>query len=61
MIRDTHRLFARRVGVEVSAHVLNLEFQLMLIAGSRAFEGHVLEEMSHAVVTVSLVPGVSDN
>ena len=48
-------LLARSVSVEMGAHVLNLQLQLVLIALARSLERHVLEKVGDAVVAVILV------
>ena len=48
-------LLARGVRVEVGAHVFNLHLKLNLAPLRRPLEGHVLEEVRHAVVRICLV------
>lgn len=50
-----HGLLARRVGVQMAAHVLDLELELLLRALGRALEGHVLQKVGRAVVLRGLV------
>ena len=50
-----HSLFATGVGIEVTAHVLNFDFELLLGAFFRALEGQVLQKVRHAVVLGRLV------
>ena len=52
-------LFSRCVSVEMSTHVFNLELQSVLGATTGTLEGHVLEEMSRSVGSISLRPGSS--
>lgn len=54
-------LFARRVSIQVSSHVLHLHLQLRLCAFGRALEGHVLQEVSHSVVLLRLIATASVN
>eukprot|EP00053_Salpingoeca_punica_P018402 m.180160 g.180160 ORF g.180160 m.180160 type:complete len:528 (-) comp17423_c1_seq1:12-1595(-) len=49
-----HRLLARGESVEVRAHVLDLDLQLVLGAARSALEGHVLKEVRGAVVGIRL-------
>ena len=50
------RLLTRRVSVQVAAHVLDLRLELQLRPLRSALEGHVLEEVCDAVVSIGLVP-----
>ena len=53
--RVVDRLFARRVGIQVRAHVLDGDFELPLGSSLRSFEGDVLEKMRRAVVRCCFV------
>ena len=47
-------LLSRGVRIKVCAHVFNFQLQLRLRPLLRAFESHVFEEMSNAVVFIIL-------
>lgn len=51
-----HRLLPGRVGVQVGAQILNLEFEVGLRPLVRSLEGHVLQEVGNTIGGGSLVP-----
>mmetsp|Transcript_661 Transcript_661/g.896 ORF Transcript_661/g.896 Transcript_661/m.896 type:complete len:214 (+) Transcript_661:1128-1769(+) len=54
---EIDRLFTGGVGVEVSAHVLDFDLELLLGAFGGALEGHVFEEVCGSVVLGGFVAG----
>mmetsp|Transcript_7353 Transcript_7353/g.16032 ORF Transcript_7353/g.16032 Transcript_7353/m.16032 type:complete len:207 (+) Transcript_7353:702-1322(+) len=54
---EVHGLLPAGVRVQVSAHVFDFDFQLVLGAFGRSLEGHVFEEVCRAVVVGRFVAG----
>ncbi len=55
-LHKVHSLLPQGVSVQVSTHAFDLYFELVLHTTTCALEGHVLEEVRHAVVVQCLVP-----
>lgn len=55
-LRVVHSLFPGRVGVQVSADILNFKLQGVLCATSGTLEGHVLQEMRRSAGRVGFGP-----
>ena len=49
-----HGLFARRIRVEMSTEIFDLDFESVLISAVCTFESHVLEEVSRSVICLCL-------
>lgn len=54
-----YSVFPTGVGIQVASHVFELYLQLVLASLGRALEGHVLQEVSRAIVFGRLIPAAS--